>query len=95
MLKITRDDIRGISDAASLLVFLREKLALPIAADATLEQTALQLPLPYLGLSESVAEPIVDCWHFGGLPGAASPWSLFLLRLKKELGVSEHRARCQ
>lgn len=86
MLKITRDDIRGISDAASLLVFLREKLALPIAADATLEQTALQLPLPYLRLSESVAEPIVDCWHFGGLPGAASPWSLFLLRLKKELG---------
>ena len=86
MLKITRDDIRGISDAASLLVFLREKLALPIAADATLEQTALQLPLPYLGLSESVAEPLVDCWHFGGLPGAASPRSLFLLRLKKELG---------
>ena len=86
MLKITRDDIQGISDAASLLTFLREKLALPIAADATLEQTALQLPLPYLGLSESVAEPIVDCWHFGGLPGAASPWSLFLLRLKKELG---------
>ena len=86
MLKITRDDIQGISDAASLLAFLREKLALPIAADATLEQTALQLPLPYLGLSESVAEPIVDCWHFGGLPGAASPWSLFLLRLKKEVG---------
>ena len=86
MLKITRDDIRGIDDAASLMQFLREKLALPIAADATLEQTALQLPLPYLGLSESVAEPIVDCWHFGGLPGAASPWSLFLLRLKKELG---------
>ena len=64
---ITRDDIQGIGDAASLMQFLREKLALPIAEDATLESTALRLPFSYLGLDSNVAERIVDCWHFGGI----------------------------
>ena len=64
---ITRDDIQGIGDAESLMQFLREKLALPIVEDATLESTALRLPFSYLGLDSNVAERIVDCWHFGGI----------------------------
>ena len=64
---ITRDDIQGIGDAESLMQFLREKLVLPIAEDATLESTALRLPFSYLGLDSNVAERIVDCWHFGGI----------------------------
>ncbi len=64
---ITRDDIQSIGDAESLMQFLREKLVLPIAEDATLESTALRLPFSYLGLDSNVAERIVDCWHFGGI----------------------------
>ena len=64
---ITRDDIQSIGDSESLMQFLREKLVLPIAEDATLESTALRLPFSYLGLDSNVAERIVDCWHFGGI----------------------------
>ena len=64
---ITRDDIQSIGDAESLMQFLREKLVLPIAEDATLESTAIRLPFSYLGLDSNVAERIVDCWHFGGI----------------------------
>lgn len=41
---VTRDDIQGIGDEESLLAFLREKFALPIAEDATLEQIARPFP---------------------------------------------------
>ena len=85
MLNITRDDIRGISDAASLIDFLRAKLALPIADDATLEQIARPFPLRTPLLKNAVADQVIDCWHFGSLPGFAPLWSLFLIRLKGKL----------
>ena len=82
---ITRDDIQSIGDEESLMQFLREKLALPIAEDATLESTALRLPLSYLGLDRNVAERIVDCWHFGGISvGTSGDRQPFLIQLQNQ-----------
>ena len=82
---ITRDDIQSIGDEESLMQFLREKLALPIEEGATLESTALRLPLSYLGLDRNVAERIVACWHFGGIPvGTSGDRQPFLIQLQNQ-----------
>ncbi len=61
---ITRDDIQRIGNEETLLHFLEEKLNLPISKDATLAQIALPLPLPFLGLDDSISEQVIDCWDF-------------------------------
>ena len=87
---VTRDDTQGIGDAASLLTFLREKLALPIAEDATLEQIARPFPLPYLRLEEAVAAQVIECQELrvrtGDASGTRQP---FLIRFREETGYLE------
>ena len=65
---ITRDDIQRIGDENTLLHFLEEKLNLPIPEGAKLEQIARPWPLPFLGLADMIAEQIIDCQDFSGLP---------------------------
>jgi len=90
MLRITRNDIQLIDDEATLIHFLEEKLNLPIPEGATLAQIALPLPLPFLGLAESITEQIIDCQDFSGLPktclGTRRP---FLIRFRRESGYPE------
>ena len=90
MIRITRDDIQRIGDEGTLLHFLQEKLNLPIPEGATLAQIALPLPLPFLGLDDSIAEQIIDCQDFSGFPknslGERRP---FLIRFKRASGYSE------
>ena len=90
MSRITRDDIQRIGDEDTLLHFLEEKLNLLIPEGATLAQIALPLPLPFLGLDNAIAEEIIDCQNFSGLPkdglGERRP---FLIRFKRESGYSE------
>ena len=87
---VTRDDIQGIGDAASLLAFLREKFALPIAEDATLEQIARPFPLPYLRFEEAVAAQVIECQELrvrtGDASGTRQP---FLIRFREETGYLE------
>ena len=87
---ITREDIQRIGDEETLLHLLEEKLNLNIPEGATLAQIALPLPLPFLGLDDSIAKQIIDCQDFSGLPkdslGKQRP---FLIRFKRELGYSE------
>jgi len=85
VLKITRDDIRGISDAESLMAFLREKLALPIKADATLEQIARPFPLPYLRLEGTVAAQVIECQELTVRPmDASGTRQPFLIRFREK-----------
>ena len=90
MSRITRDDIQRIGDEETLLHFLQEKLNLPIPEGATLAQIALPLPLHFLGLDDLIAEQIIDCQDFSGLPksdlGARRP---FLIRFRREQNYSE------
>lgn len=90
MLRITRDDIQRIGDESRLMHFLQEKLNLPIPKGATLAQIALPLPLPFLGLDDAIAEQIIDCQDFSGLPkdslGERRP---FLIRFRSERDYSE------
>ena len=90
MFRITRDDIQSIGDEETLLHFLREKLNLPIPEGATLAQIALPLPLHFLGLDDAIAQQIIDCQDFSGLPknalGARRP---FLIRFKREQNYAE------
>lgn len=65
---ITRDDIQRIGDEETLLHFLGEKLNLPIPEEATLEQIALPLLFPFLGLSEPIVEQIKDFRDLSGNP---------------------------
>ena len=87
---ITRNDIQRIGDEETLLCFLEERLNLPIPVEATLAQIALPLPLPFLGLDEFIAEQIIDCQDFRGLPkeglGDRRP---FLIRFRSEQDYSE------
>ena len=87
---ITRNDIQRIGDEETLLCFLEERLNLPIPAEATLAQIALLLPLPFLGLDEFIAEQIIDCQDFRGLPkeglGDRRP---FLIRFRSEQDYSD------
>ena len=84
---ITRDDIQGIGDAASLMQFLDEKLGLPIREDAIFERIALPLPLPFLGLDDSVAEQVQDCYEIRIRPGGTSrDRKPFLVRFRKKAG---------
>ena len=87
---ITRDDIQRIGDEETLLHFLEEKLNLPIPAEASLAQIAIPLPLPFLGLDESMDDQIIDCHEFRGLPddtlGGQKP---FLIRFGSEQDYSE------
>ena len=86
MPKITQDNIRDVNDSTSLMHFLGEKLNLPIPGETTLEQLALPLPLPFLGLDGAPAEQIIDCQDFRGLSqdvlGERRP---FLIRFRREL----------
>ena len=85
MLKITRDDIRDIDDAASLMDFLREELALPIKADATLEQIARPFPLPYLQLEGTVAAQVIECQELTVRPmDASGTRQPFLIRFREK-----------
>ena len=85
MLKITCDDIQGISDAASLMDFLREELALPIKADATLEQIARPFPLPYLRLEGTVAAQVIECQELTVRPmDASGTRQPFLIRFREK-----------
>lgn len=85
MFRVTQDDIQHIGDEETLLHFLQAKLNLPIPEGATLAQIALPLPLYFLGLDDSIAEQIIDCQDFSGLPkndlGARRP---FLIRFRCE-----------
>ena len=87
---ITREDIQRIGDEDTLLHFLEEKLNLPISEEVSLAQIALPLPLPFLGLDDVIAEHLIDCQDFSGLPtdglGERRP---FLIRFKRESGYSE------
>lgn len=87
---ITQDDIQSIGDEATLLHFLEEKLNFPIPGEATLTQIALPLPLPFLDLDASIAEQIIDCQDFSGLPkdslGERRP---FLIRFRREQDYPE------
>ena len=85
MSKITRDDIQRIGDEDTLMHFLQEKLNLPIREGTPLAQIALPLPLPFLGLDESIVEQIIDCQDFRGLPqDALDERRPFLIRFKHE-----------
>ncbi len=90
MSKITRDDIQRIGDETTLLHFLEEKLNLPILGETTLAQIALPLPLPFLGLDDALAEQIIDCQDFSGLPkdnlGDRRP---FFIRFRREQDYPE------
>lgn len=87
---ITQDDIQRIGDEDTLLHFLEEKLNLPIWEEATLAQIALPLPLPFLGLDESVVEQVIDCQDFKGLPeDAMDGQEPFLIRFRYESGYPE------
>lgn len=90
MPKITRDDIQRIGDENTLLHFLEEKLNLPIPEGAKLEQIARPWPLPFLGLADMIAEQIIDCQDFSGLPqdvlGERRP---FLIRFRSEQDYPE------
>ena len=87
---ITQDDLQRIGDEDTLLHFLEEKMNLPIPEGATLAQIALPLPLPFLGLDESMDDQIIDCHEFRGLPddtlGGQKP---FLIRFRSEQNYSE------
>ncbi|MYB02266.1 hypothetical protein F4X90_21715 [Candidatus Poribacteria bacterium] len=87
---ITQDDIQRIGDEETLMHFLEEKLNLPIPEKATLAQIALPLPLPFLGLDDSIAEQIVDCQDFSGLPkGSLDERRPFLIRFRREQDYPE------
>ena len=90
MFRITRDDIQGIGDEETLLHFLEEKLNLLIPEGATLAQIALPLPLHFLELDDAIAQQIIDCQDFSGLPknalGARRP---FLIRFRREQDYAE------
>ena len=87
---ITQDDIQRIGDKDTLMHFLQEKLNLPIREEAKLEQIALPLPLPFLGLDDGVAERIIDCHDFSGLPkDALGERRPFLIRFRRESGYAE------
>ena len=87
---ITCDDIQRICDEETLLRFLQETLNLPIPEGATLAQIALPLPLPFLGLDNSIVDQIMDCQDFSGLPqnalGARRP---FLIRFRHQRDYPE------
>ena len=87
---ITQNDIQHIGDEETLLHFLQEKLDLPIPEKATLAQIALPLPLPFLGLDQSIFEHIIDCQDFSGFSqdtlGERRP---FLIRFRRESDFSE------
>ncbi len=90
MLKITRDDIRDIDDAASLMQFLREKLALPIPEGLNLSDVVVPLPPYTLGLSGDIADQFLDCQKLQVFSGDNSenpePWVLFLVRFNTNQG---------
>lgn len=86
---ITQGDLQRIGDEETLLHFLEEKLNLPIPEGATLAQIALPLPLPFLGLDQSISEHIIDCQDFSGFSqdtlGDRRP---FLIRFRRESDFS-------
>ena len=85
MPKITRQDIHGIDSAAALMDFLREKLALPIKADATLEQIARPFPLPYLRLEGTIAAQVIECQELTvGPMDASDTRQPFLIRFREK-----------
>ena len=87
---ITQDDIQGIGDEETLLHFLQEKLNLSISEGATLEQIALPLPLPFLGIDESIAEQIRDCRDLSGNPKKSSGRRRpFLIRFRSKQNYPE------
>ena len=81
MLKITRDDIQGISDAASLMDFLREKLALPIPEKLAFRDIVTRFSDWSLGLSGAAADLILDCYELSVSAGEFS--GIFFVRFKK------------
>ena len=87
---VTRDDIQGIDDAASLMQFLREKLALPIPEGLNLSDVVMPLPPYTLGLSEDIADQFLDCRKLQVFSGDNSenlePWVLFLVRFNTKQG---------
>lgn len=87
---ITQGDLQRIGDEETLLHFLEEKLNLPIPEGATLAQIALPLPLPFLGLDQSISEHIIDCQDFSGFSqdtlGDRRP---FLIRFRREQDYPE------
>ena len=81
MLKITHDDIQGISDAASLMDFLREKLALPIPEKLAFRDIVTRFSDWSLGLSGAAADLILDCYELSVSAGEFS--GIFFVRFKK------------
>ena len=81
MLKITQQDIHGISDTASLMDFLREKLALPIPDNLAFRDIVTRFSDWSLGLSGATADLILDCYELSVSAGEFS--GIFLVRFKK------------
>ena len=87
---ITRDDIQRIGDEDTLLHFLGEKLNLPIQEEATLEQIALPLPLPFLGLDEPIVGQIKDFRDLSGNPkNALGKRRPFLIQFKSRQSYAD------
>lgn len=84
---ITRDDIQGIGDAASLMQFLDEKLGVHIPEGFSLGDIVTQFSPYALGLSGDIAREVLDCQEISGELG--EPSGIFLLRFRDEEGYSE------
>ena len=84
---ITQDDIQPIGDEATLLHFLEEKLNLPIPEGLILEDITMKFTNFTLGLSEAVANQVLDCQELGLSPGESS--GIILIRFNSESGYAE------
>ena len=87
MTKITREDIQRISNEATLLHFLQEKLNLPIPEDLTLEDITGKFSNFGLGLSGLVADQVLSCQELFVSPGKSS--GIILIRFSSESGYAE------
>ena len=87
MLKITRDDIQGIGDAASLMQFLDEKLGLSIPENETLDDMGPRFKPRDLLLN---TDRFSECRKLQVFSGDNSenlePWVLFLVRFNTKQG---------
>ncbi len=84
---VTRDDIQGIGDAASLMQFLDEKLGLPIPEGLGLGEIVADFSPYSLGLSGDIARKIMSCQEISGASG--EPSSIFLIRFRSKEDCSE------
>ena len=90
MTKITREDIQGIGNEATLLHFLQEKLNLPIQGETILGQIASPMSSPFLGLDDAIANQIIDCHEFRGICiDALDARTPFLIRFRREQDYEE------